>query len=112
LRCPFGCRQAYSKRGSTQRSVAYYRTQQGRFKKSMHNGNRKRKGNSRAEPPTAPYDEAMIEHVRMATSLFEGRKVSRQEVLAMLEREKKRQQGIGGSEKTEYRAGDLTEDSS
>lgn len=81
----------------------------------MHNGNRKRKGKpefNRAEPQTAPYDEAMIEHVRMVTSLFEGHKVSRQEVLEMLEREKKRQQGIGGGEKIEYRARELTDNSS
>lgn len=81
----------------------------------MHNGNRKRKEKprpSRAEPPTASYDEAMIEHVRMTTSLFEGRKVSRREVLEMLEREKKRQQGIHEDEKTDYPARELTEDSS
>lgn len=60
----------------------------------------------------AGYSEKMIEHIRMSTSLFEGRKVSRQEVLDMLEREKKRQQGIGEEEKTQYRTRELTDDSS
>lgn len=115
LRCPFGCRHAHQKRSSTQRSVMYYRTKEGRFKKSMHNGKRKRRESSEPSRPGAQavgYDAAMVEHVRMVTSLFEGRKVSRREVLEMLEREKKRQQGIGGGEKTEYRARDLNENSS
>jgi len=65
-----------------------------------------------AGEPVAGYSEKMIEHIRMSTSLFEGRKVSRQEVLDMLAREKKRQQGIGEEEKTQYRTGELTDDSS
>jgi hypothetical protein len=122
LRCPFGCRQAHGKHCSTQRSVAYYRTKQGRFKKSMHNGKRKRRekpgvpgeGAESTKPDTQAggYDEAMIEHVRMVTGLFEGRKVSRQEVLKMLEREEKRQQGIHQEKGTDYVARELTEDSS
>ena len=122
LRCPFGCRQAHGKHCSTQRSVAYYRTEQGRFKKSMNNQKRKRR-QSGAAGPNRPdregmaaearrYDEAMVEHVRMVTGLIEGRKVSRQEVLEMLAREEKRQHSIGGSEKTGYGARDLNEDSS
>ena len=88
----------------------------------MHNGKRKRMGKPgtvgedatqrRAGALGGPYDAAMVEHVRLVTSLFEGRKVSRQEVLAMLEREEKRQQGIGGGAQTAYRARDRTENSS
>jgi hypothetical protein len=84
----------------------------------MNNQKRKRR-QSGADGPQRPeaaeairYDEAMVEHVRMVTGLFEGRKVSRQEVLEMLAREEKRQHSIGGSEKTGYRARDLNEDSS
>lgn len=123
LRCPFGCRQKHGKRSSTNRSVMYYRTEEGRFKKSMSNAKRrKRKQKEReAKPPqrldsvgepVAGYSEKMIEHIRMSTSLFEGRKVSRQEVLDMLEREKKRQQGMGEGERTQYRTRELTDDSS
>jgi hypothetical protein len=97
----------------------YYRTKEGRFKKSMHNGKRQAPGkgpDARGSDPgaaeTGSYDAEMVEHVRMVTSLFEGRPVSRREVLEMLEREAKRQQGIGGAEKTTYRARDRTEDSS
>jgi hypothetical protein len=71
-----------------------------------------RPGHAGATAQAISYDETIVEHVRMVTGLIEGRKVSRQEVLEMLAREEKRQQGIGGSEKTGYRARDLTEDSS
>jgi hypothetical protein len=86
----------------------------------MHNGNRKRKGHPKREEPgpsgtpgqAGGYDESMLDHVRVVTSLIEGRKVSRQEVLEMLERGKKRQQGIHEDGKTDYPACELTEDSS
>ena len=86
----------------------------------MHNGKRKRKGQAKREesdtsrPPgqAGGYDESMLDHVRVVTSLIEGRKVSRQEVLEMLAREEKRQHSIGGSEKAGYGARDLNEDSS
>lgn len=65
-----------------------------------------------AGEPVAGYSEKMIEHIRMSTSLFEGRQVSRQEVLNMLEREKMRQQGMGEEEKTPYCTRELTDDSS
>lgn len=59
------------------------------------------------------YDAQMVEHVRMFTSLMEGRKVSRPEVLKMLTRaKKKRQHSIGDGEKTAYRVRDLNKDSS
>lgn len=62
--------------------------------------------------PVGGYDEKMVEHVRMATSLLEGRKVSRQEVLEMLAREEKRQHSIWGEERSGYGVRDLNEDSS
>jgi len=101
--------------------VEYYRTEQGRGKKSMQNGKRQQRratGNGGkdvvAEQEQAEGDNAqMVEHVRMVTSLLEGRKVSRQEVLKMLARAKeKRQHSIGGDENTEYRARDQNKDSS
>ncbi len=86
----------------------------------MQNGRRKRKGLAerkegdarRAPMQTAGYDEAMVDHVRVVTSLIEGRKVSRQEVLEMLEREKKRQQGIHTEDEPDYPAREPTENSS
>lgn len=86
----------------------------------MQNGKRKRprvakrkdEQSRRAAPSAAEYDEAILDHVCMVTSLIEGRKVSRQEVLGMLEREEKRQQGIRTEEDPDYPARELTENSS
>ncbi len=42
LRCPFGCREARRRRRSTERSVAYYRTPEGKVKKKAQNQNRRK----------------------------------------------------------------------
>ena len=47
--CPFGCRNAYRKKRSTQRSTAYYQTAEGKFKKKQLNAHR-RKSQIIAEP--------------------------------------------------------------
>jgi len=95
LRCPFGCRQAHRQQQSTRRSVAYYRDPDGKTKKSALNQRRASKVS--AKPPqtvsprvsvpqhgSTPWNEAMVEHVRMVSSLIEGRRVSRREILEML----------------------------
>ncbi len=95
LGCPFGCRDAHRKRASAQRSAAYYGDAAGKKRKSHLNQRRPRKyrapepasGPPRSPAPrrrTAPWDPAMVEHVRMVASLIEGRPVSRRQVLAML----------------------------
>mgnify|MGYP007080405361 CR=1 FL=1 len=66
--------------------MAYYQDKMGKMKKRIQNGKR-----APAEPITdaklandsAP-SEAMVAHVRMVTSWIEGRKVSREEILAKL----------------------------
>lgn len=87
LGCPFGCKEAHCKRQSTQRSVDYYRGYAGKIKKSIQNSKRKAAGAS-AKPETghAPWHAPMVEHVRMVASLIEGRRVSVEEILAMLAR--------------------------
>lgn len=123
LRCPFGCRQAHRKRCSTQRSVEYYRTPEGKVKKRMQNNKRKRKrkgsGGSGAVKKARPekaravgYDAEMVEHIQMFTSELEGREVSLEEVLDMLERAEKRQQGIGGEKNSGYGARESKDDTS
>ena len=97
LRCPFGCREAHRKQRSTQRSIAYYRDPTGKKKKSDLNQRRAVQAPAvrpQTDPPRvsvpkprpAKWNPAMVEHVRMVTSLIEGRRVSRRQVLAMLER--------------------------
>ena len=89
LGCPFGCKEAYRQQRSTQRSVEYYRGKEGQIKKRLQNGKRKAVVRP-ADPPKDPngepggWPEAMVEHVRMVSSLIEGRRVSRREVLEML----------------------------
>ena len=111
--CPFGCREAHRRKESMRRSVDYYRNPQGKRKKSALNQKRRApvlapvelatlpevvvppmdlKNLPKAaaakvpelEPTLIPWDELMIEYVRMASSLIEGRWVSRREVLEML----------------------------
>jgi hypothetical protein len=102
LRCPFGCREAHRKQASAQRSAAYYGDAEGKKRKSHINQRRPRKycaperpnGPPRvplsqghpAQQGPAPWPPAMVEHVRMVTSLIEARRVSRHQVRAMLEK--------------------------
>jgi hypothetical protein len=87
LGCPFGCKEALCKRASTQRSGDYYRGEVGKFKKRIQNGKRKAPVKSaQPEPDSASWKASMVEHVRMVSSLIEGRRVSRREVLEMLAR--------------------------
>ena len=77
-----------------QRSVAYYQDGAGKMKKQIQN--EKRAGAKAENEPAAAADaaggegvsEAMIKHVQRVTSQIEGRRVSREEVVAMLLRQR------------------------
>jgi len=93
LGCPFGCQEAHRKRQSTRRSVEYYRDPLGKIKKGIQNNKRQRveRQSSVAKerpdektPPLVEWKEPIVEHVRMVSSLIEGRRVSRDEILEML----------------------------
>mgnify|MGYP005814752585 CR=1 FL=1 len=90
LRCPFGCREAHRKRRSTERSVAYYATAEGKGKKKMQNGKRVQGGvRAGANPPIPEVPEfpaGMVGYVAMVASLIEGRRVSEAEMLQRLVR--------------------------
>jgi hypothetical protein len=90
LQCPFGCRQAHRKQRSTERSVAYYTTAEGKAKKQMQNGKRVRGGvRADANPPVngaLEFHAGMVGYVAMVASLIEGRRVSEEEILQMLVR--------------------------
>ena len=98
LGCPFGCREAHRKRASTQRSLEYYREPRGKKKKCSLNQRRASTTSAKGQQTISPgasvpqngspqWNEPMGEHVRMVASLIEGRPVSRQEVLEMLEKD-------------------------
>ena len=90
LRCPFGCREAHRKRRSTERSVAYYATAEGKAKKKMQNGKRARCGGRAGVDPLvteAPeFPAGIVGYVAMVASLIEGRRVSEEEIVQMLAR--------------------------
>jgi len=91
LRCPFGCREAHRKRRSTERSVAYYTTAEGKVKKKLQNGKRVRRGGG-SDGATGPetkvleWQASMVSYVAMVASLIEGRRVSQAEMLGRLVR--------------------------
>jgi len=85
LGCPFGCSKEHRKRHSNQRSVEYYRTEEGKLKKKIQNGKR-RKAEAKADPDEHRFDVGMVNYLRMITSMIEGRQVSVLEILAMLAR--------------------------
>lgn len=112
MRCPFGCRKAHRKQRSTRRSVAYYRTQEGKSKKGIQNGHRRRQEKQEPEQTSLPesgkgeWDAGMVAHVRMVTSLIEGRRVSLDEILKMLARAV-RQHSLGRVRRIDYIVGQL-----
>jgi hypothetical protein len=97
LGCPFGCKDAHRKRRSTRRSVEYYRTQEGKFKKKIQNGKRGmidakavfndcEQAGSNLVLHECRFDAHMVCYLRMVISLIEGRRVSVADILEMLVR--------------------------
>jgi hypothetical protein len=88
LGCPFGCRQAHRNSQSTRRSVDYYRQPEGKTKKRDLNARRRKTPPPPPVPKPAPlpWPRPILEHVRVVTSLIEGRKVLLSEIVEMLER--------------------------
>ena len=89
LRCPFGCRDAHRKQRSTERSVAYYTTAEGKAKKQVQNGKRSQGAARAGAPPvtgTPPFPAGVVGYVATVASLIEGRRVSEEEIRQMLAR--------------------------
>lgn len=111
--CPFGCRQAHRKENSTKRSTEYYRTDEGKVKKKALNEQRRgsqeylchvdkgssdsgdgcdcRNGdNGSDEKPSGQASEIVyapetVHYLHSIIGLIEGRWVSMDEILVMLE---------------------------
>jgi hypothetical protein len=122
LRCAFGCKEIHRKRASTRRSVEYYRDSDGKKRRRIQNGNRTEQARAaRAPEPEKRNDHSpagddqavnspanlgswrppLVEHVRMVSSLIEGRRVSVEEILAMLAKVL-RQHSIGRRRKIDH----------
>jgi hypothetical protein len=91
LGCPFGCSREHRRRESTQRSVAYYQSPEGKIKKQAINARRRLRGRKAstgagAVDPLAPSLRVMLGYLCVLVGLMEGRRVERCEVIEMLER--------------------------
>jgi hypothetical protein len=94
LGCPFGCQAEHRKRRSTRRSVEYYQSKEGKFKKRIQNGKR---GNPRAKAALAhkPEDAALnqrsvdadiVRYLQIIIGMIEGRRIRSSEILEMAAR--------------------------
>jgi len=96
LSCPFGCKEARYKQSSTQRSMEYYQTKEGKGKKKIQNEkrcktkpglkDRQAEAGRSLSASNSDFNARMVEYLRMAVSLIEGRRVSTDEILEMLAR--------------------------
>lgn len=92
--------------------MEYYRTKEGRYKRNIQNGKRRRPGKKTPDQKTAVEADALnaevVSHVRMAASLIEGRRVSLRETVAMLRRVLK-QRRLGRRRRFDYLVSCLNE---
>jgi hypothetical protein len=103
----------HRKRRSTERSVGYYGTDEGKVKKKIQNGKRRRSKAAVADPKAEVAGERQLEHdgigldavivgyVRMVVSLIEARRVSEEEIVEMLVRTM-RQHSIARRRRMDY----------
>lgn len=95
--CPFGCASEHRRREWRRTSAEYYENPQGKKKKSALNQRRKNKTIPAVEPepkasPQTPVKEIpplLVGYVQRMVSVIEGRPVSREEILAMVVKEKR-----------------------
>jgi len=99
LGCPFGCAAEHRRREWRRTSKEYYQSKQGKKKKSDLNQRRK----SKPAPPVVPtpaepaeplkasteVPPLLVRYVQRVVSWIEGRRVSLEEILAMLAKEKR-----------------------
>jgi len=117
LGCPFGCREAHRRQRSTQRSVAYYREENGKQKKALQNRKRYQVSCEDTQPASEEARPAekeqiaapIVEHVRMVTSLIEGREVRLDEIAEMRQRIS-RQHSIWRRRRIDYVVRELNKD--
>jgi hypothetical protein len=81
LGCPFGCRQAHRRKKSTERSTAYYRSEEGKKKKIELNQRRNRiedicgSTSDRIVGIGIEADQRILLHIQVVVSLIEGYRV-------------------------------------
>jgi hypothetical protein len=105
LGCPFGCAEEHRQREWRRTSAEYYEDSDGKRRKSHHNQRQRdrRKADEALEklpqpprlpeaaeeiPVTAEIPAPLVNYVQRVVSGIDGRRVSREEILAMLAKEK------------------------
>jgi len=105
LRCPFGCRQYHRRKSSKERSAKYYRSEKGKKKKKALNERRYKlteaddgredlaaEGPSKQQGAVTDHkidfiqDKGILSYIQMVIGLIEGRYVSMDEILKMLQK--------------------------
>jgi hypothetical protein len=88
LRCPFGCREFRRRQQSTQRSVAYYRSKEGKKKKIELNQRRNQEKDSRSSTEhigsKVEPDPTILSHIQMVVSLIEGCRVDLETIKSLV----------------------------
>jgi hypothetical protein len=97
--CPFGCAAAHRRNEWRRTSGEYYQGKEGQRKKSTLNQRRKNKPAPLVDPePSAPPESPaplkkvaplLVQYIQRVVIVIEGRWVSREEILAMLAKEKR-----------------------
>jgi len=92
LGCPFGCREVHRRNSAIKRSIEYYKSPEGKIKKQHLNARRNAPSLSVSSPDekiilSCEYgvDTTIIFHIRLTTSLIEGRAVGLKEVIGMID---------------------------
>ena len=113
LSCPFGCRVAHRKKRDNERIKSYYSTANGRLKKKHLNDRRRnqkpgkasgkeaKKKSKRSPRANLNFNAGIVAYLMVVTSLIEGRRVSRAEILRMLKRSL-RQHRLASSRRIDY----------
>ena len=91
LFCPFGCREARRKQKSTERSVAYYRSEEGKDKKKELNKKRNQVKDIAALTPDRSVGNKvevdrriLVSHIQVVISLIEGHWVVLKNIKALV----------------------------
>lgn len=106
LGCPFGCSKTHRKTMSSQRSLEYYQSDEGKFKKKLLNGRYRGRTESTGEtkdsaPCAVDLDKPMLSYLQLVTSIIEGRPVGLGEIVLMV-KDILRQHSIGSKAKFVY----------
>ena len=99
LGCPFGCADEHRQREWRRTSAEYYEDPEGKRRKSKHNQRLRDRRKAAAAPEKVPQPQSppeakeeipttLVCYVRRVVSTIEGRRVSREEILEMLTKEK------------------------